>query len=223
METPEELARLTEAELAELERLLQHDGSHRILLPVLLARAPRLIAAARLANEQTAEACENLQLATDLSESLSEAQATIECLGKRAQMIMSGESLRLLVTGSRDWTDRRLLESALDGIVQWLFTDVVPIVVHGACETGADAMADEWARSRGYWREPHPVVREHGPWPAAGPRRNREMVEAGARVCAAFRLHGEPNKGTTDCFKQAIRACIATLVVTMLIRLSPNG
>jgi uncharacterized coiled-coil protein SlyX len=44
--------RFTKAELAELERLLQHDGSHRILLPVLLARAPRLIAAARLANEQ---------------------------------------------------------------------------------------------------------------------------------------------------------------------------
>jgi hypothetical protein len=53
--------RLTEAELAELERLLVNNDSHQIHA-ALLALAPRLITAARLANEQ-AERIEEMMAA----------------------------------------------------------------------------------------------------------------------------------------------------------------
>ena len=57
--------RLTEAELAELERLLVNNDSHQIHA-ALLALAPRLITAARLANEQAERIAELEHGATSL-------------------------------------------------------------------------------------------------------------------------------------------------------------
>lgn len=57
----------------------------------------------------------------------------------------------------------------------------ITILVHGACMidgrlSGADHWADEWALDHDVQRRRYPV--DHaldGPWPAAGPRRNRRM------------------------------------------------
>lgn len=98
---------------------------------------------------------------------------------------------RILVTGSRDWSDIDLVRDALTHAVYQRF----PVtIVHGACPTGADAIASWWVRQFSrildITEEKHPAQRhpnqDFGPWPAAGPRRNAYMVGLGADLCLAF-------------------------------------
>lgn len=133
-------------------------------------------------------------------------------------------TLRILVTGSRDWADPALIASWLAGQAGDE-TDVV--VVHGGCPDGADAQAEQAARILGYRTEPHPADWE-GPCrppacpplhrrrrkdgtdycPAAGPYRNQEMADAGAGLCLAFFWPGAQNRGTADCVRRAQKAGI---------------
>ncbi len=61
------------------------------------------------------------------------------------------------------------------------------VIVHGACPTGADAMADAIARE---WGGGMTVERHPADWQrlgkGAGFARNAEMVDLGASVCLAF-------------------------------------
>lgn len=108
---------------------------------------------------------------------------------------------RILVTGSRAWSDRARLEWALGAAL--VFRPIV--IVHGACPTGADAMAAAWARRAGVEVEAWPADwSRHGR--AAGPRRNQAMVNAGARHCLAFVLPS--SRGTEDCVRRAEAAGI---------------
>ena len=114
--------------------------------------------------------------------------------------------MRILVTGSRNWTDRAAIAQALLD----LRMEGPPVIVHGACPTGADAIADELATSWGWEIERHPADWDrHGK--AAGPLRNQEMVDAGADVCVAF-PHGD-SRGTRDCMKRATAAGLRLIVV----------
>lgn len=104
------------------------------------------------------------------------------------------------MTGSRDWWDR----DRLDGILsQFLEGDIT--LVSGACPTGADLMAEEYAREHGWIVELHPAN-----WLRYGKRagfiRNSEMVALGADVCLAFILNG--SKGATKCSDLAEQAGI---------------
>lgn len=91
---------------------------------------------------------------------------------------------RILVTGSRDWTDRLTLVTAiLREVDDWLNTDVA--LVHGGCPTGADLLTHTWALASGIPVERYPAE-WFGTWPACGPIRNRFMVGLGADVCLAF-------------------------------------
>lgn len=101
--------------------------------------------------------------------------------------------MRILVTGSRDWSDANMLGLALyEAIEGTAHRDIT--VVHGACPTGADQMAADFCESEAHWleavntrlaEERHPADwRKHGK--KAGFRRNAEMVDAGADVCLAF-------------------------------------
>jgi hypothetical protein len=102
-------------------------------------------------------------------------------------------TLRILVTGSRTWTDVNALGEALYAAINDSGADEVTIV-HGACPSGADRMAAEFCESEAEWfdgmgrqlaEEAHPAER-FGSWPGCGPRRNRHMVSLGADVCVAF-------------------------------------
>ena len=114
--------------------------------------------------------------------------------------------MRVLVTGSRDWTDEEAIEVALAP----LGTGGEPVtIVHGACPTGADAIAHKIALRYGYEVEPHPADwTTHGR--AAGPIRNQEMVDLGADLCLAFPL--STSRGTWDCVRRAIEADITLTV-----------
>lgn len=118
---------------------------------------------------------------------------------------------RVLVTGSRDWTDGVALDYALRATLY--LADAVGrasvVVVHGAAR-GADLMASRWCDYTlvSIAQEPHRADWEkHGK--AAGPIRNQEMVDAGADICLAFPL-GE-SRGTRDCMERARKAGIPVL------------
>jgi hypothetical protein len=141
---------------------------------------------------------------------------------------------RVLVTGSRDWTDRRVVEDTLTaaGALAVALGQRL-VVVHGACPTGADRIADGWARwhqNRGTAIdiEQHPAqghpTEDFGPWPAAGPRRNAFMVGLGADACFAFigpctsprcrRTEPHPSHGASGCADLAEQAGIPVRRVT---------
>jgi len=127
--------------------------------------------------------------------------------------------VRVLVTGSRDWDDRLTIYRGLHEYVQsrwpmgydsenqpvdW----VAPcdfVLVHGACPTGADSIADDWAINNWLIPERHPAD-----WEKYGKRagfiRNSEMVDAGADLLLAF-IKNE-SKGATMTLRLAEKAGI---------------
>ena len=82
--------------------------------------------------------------------------------------------MRALVCGSRSWAQPVLVYDRLQ------LLEPGTVVVHGACEQGADRMADWAADLLGLAVEPHPAE-----WPSygrsAGHRRNAEMLATLAR------------------------------------------
>lgn len=114
---------------------------------------------------------------------------------------------RILVTGSRDWTDEHIIFQALF-ITGMAAPPGNRILVSGACPTGADAIAERMARRMGWQVERHPAEwKKYGG--AAGPKRNAHMVSLGADICLAFILNG--SRGATGCAKLAERAGIPTV------------
>lgn len=110
---------------------------------------------------------------------------------------------RILVAGSRSWKDRETIRAALERARGMLGDETV--LVHGACPTGADAIASRIWRSWGLPVEAHPADwARHGR--AAGPLRNQQMVLAGADLCLAFPLGASP--GTRGCMRLAKAAGI---------------
>jgi hypothetical protein len=110
--------------------------------------------------------------------------------------------MRILVTGSRDWPFPEMVWRKLDGLYR-VAEDRVTLV-HGACPTGADAHADEWATAKGDVE----IERYHADWATygrgAGPRRNQLMVDLGADICLAFILNDSRVAG--GCMRMAMNA-----------------
>jgi len=126
---------------------------------------------------------------------------------------------RILVTGSRSWTDEEMIEAALRDEYRRtrnlagvnpaaLFRDIV--LVSGACPTGADRIAEKVWERQGLTVERHPAQwRPFGIYnPQAGKVRNAEMVALGADMCLAFIRNG--SRGATHCADLAEKAGIAT-------------
>lgn len=111
---------------------------------------------------------------------------------------------RVLITGSRDWTDEQTIIGALWAVSADLgdFT-----LVSGACPTGADRMAENAAERAGVPIERHPA-RWNELGKKAGFVRNAEMVKLGADVCLAFIRNN--SKGATHTADLAERAGIPT-------------
>lgn len=111
---------------------------------------------------------------------------------------------RILITGSRNWPYAGYVAHQIE---QYLEDNRIPlrdvVIVHGACPTGADEHANEWAYHYGVTVERWAADWEkHGH--KAGPIRNREMVAAGADICLAFQVNGSKGtQNTIDLCKQA--------------------
>jgi YspA, cpYpsA-related SLOG family len=153
---------------------------------------------------------------------------------------------RLLVTGSRNWTDELVIGQQLDAARLELGNGPV-VLVHGDAR-GVDRLAARIWSSWGLPVEAHPAD-WRGPCkvtcspnhrrakslgmakvcPAAGLYRNAEMVELGADLCLAFILDGSP--GATKCAALARKRGIRVRTVAVRTarpavqppRRAPNG
>lgn len=117
--------------------------------------------------------------------------------------------MRVLVTGSRNWTDYGLIWDHLYEILgkHGRFT-----LVHGDCPTGADNFADTWGYKLGFDEtdnlERHPADWKGPRKRGAGYARNAEMVKLGADLCLAYIL--DESDGATHCAELAEKAGIET-------------
>jgi hypothetical protein len=89
--------------------------------------------------------------------------------------------MRIIIAGSRSFSDRHLLYQKMDALVAK--QGGIVTVISGTAK-GADKLGEEWARDRGY-----PVKRYPADWDAygksAGYKRNVEMAED-ADACVVF-------------------------------------
>lgn len=90
-------------------------------------------------------------------------------------------TMKLAVTGGRNFNERDAVYAALDNIHN---ETPVTLLIHGVA-SGADTLAGEWAKSRGVPVEEHPAD-----WKAygrmAGPLRNAAMIRRRPDVVVAF-------------------------------------
>lgn len=142
---------------------------------------------------------------------------------------------RVIVTGSRDYPcEDDVWEALAMAVAENCDPGDVFTVVHGACPTGADAHAVSWLRlpdgdsGVAIVEEAHPALwerclpdcyhrpRPDGRCPAAGPRRNSEMVALGADLVLGFPLAGDRkrSRGTWDCLDKAEAAGIRREIQT---------
>lgn len=138
---------------------------------------------------------------------------------------------RILVTGSRKWPSENIVWEAIAfALCENLPDGGAVTLVHGACPTGADHFAHTWfglpldgdftaveETHPADWDRCVPECRHPQAWrrgrrycPAAGHRRNQEMVELGADLVLAFPLPGPRtrSRGTWDCVRRAKAAGI---------------
>lgn len=113
-----------------------------------------------------------------------------------------GADVRVIVCGGRNYSDGSTVARVLSSLDPRSLT-----VVHGGAP-GADSLADDWCRTFGVAVDPHPADwKRYGR--AAGPIRNREMVNAGADLVIAF----PGGDGTADCVRAAYDADLTVLEV----------
>lgn len=114
--------------------------------------------------------------------------------------------MRVIVTGSRHWTDKIAIYERLSALPE------DTIIVHGACRTGADALAKHVAGQLDLKLEEHPARPVLWQTFAQAARaRNQAMADAGADLCLAFPLTG--SKGTWDMVRRAKEANIPVEIV----------
>lgn len=118
---------------------------------------------------------------------------------------------RVLITGSRDWSDREVIKRALFPFAVYAGQERDVTLISGACPSGADAIAEEIWEAWGLSVERHPADwKHHGK--TAGLIRNQKMVDLGADICLAFRK--DFSRGTTHCANAATMAGIETIWYT---------
>ncbi len=114
-------------------------------------------------------------------------------------------SLRVLITGGRDYSDRDFLFETLDRLHA---THAFSVLIHGDA-SGADKLAGEWAAARGIEVQTRPADwTRHGR--AAGPIRNQTLLaEEKPELVVAF----PGGKGTADMVTRARKAGIEVILI----------
>jgi hypothetical protein len=104
--------------------------------------------------------------------------------------------MRILVTGSRSWTDEEMIRNLLAAADR---KEGPHTLVHGGAR-GADTVAGEIAQELGWTVEVHKADWERD-GRAAGILRNHKMVNLGADLCLAFIK--DNSKGASHCARLA--------------------
>lgn len=117
---------------------------------------------------------------------------------------MDSRSFKVLVCGSRGYTNTKHLHKSLDKIHEEY---PIELVIEGGAR-GADELASIWATSKGI-----PNKRVYADWSmhnkAAGPIRNQKMIEMKPDLVVAF----PGGKGTQDMKTRAINNNIQLIII----------
>lgn len=116
--------------------------------------------------------------------------------------------MKILICGDRNWKDkdREFIASVLQNFPQ----DTT--VIHGACR-GVDRLGASAAQDLGFAVEVFPANwNEYGR--AAGPIRNRQMLDEKPDLVLAFHDNIEESRGTKDCTTEARRRGITVHVIS---------
>lgn len=147
----------------------------------------------------------------------------------RRERRTTDQIFRILVTGSRVWTDSTWVGNTLDLFLLFADRPGNLVVVHGGTDSGAEAIADDWVEEHveyGVRKEVH-QARWYGDcqsrcrpghrrrdergrsWcPDASLDMNSRMVASNPDVCVAFL--GDGSATAVDCADKAERAGIPT-------------
>lgn len=136
---------------------------------------------------------------------------------------------RVLVTGSRDWTDLEAIRTAIMNACTFAAMEDPEltefVVVHGDCPTGADALAQQVVDWWKEWGAKVEAERHPADWDgwgkAAGFRRNTEMAMSAPGICLAFlnpcssprckRTDAHRSHGGTHCAGEAEKRDVRTV------------
>lgn len=121
--------------------------------------------------------------------------------------------MRLLICGSRDWTNKQLIKKEL---IELLETTKIEVIIHGGCR-GADLLAGEVAKELNIPVEEYLADwKKHGK--SAGPKRNQQMLDEGKPTFVlAFHDDIDESKGTKDMVLRAKKAGIKFKVVRDIV------
>lgn len=114
----------------------------------------------------------------------------------------------VVITGARSWFHAgyaKIIKKRLSALPK------NTILIHGGCR-GVDRLSGKIASDLGF------AVRVfHADWdqygPAAGPMRNRLMLNQNPDLVIAFHHDIEKSSGTKDCYKEAVRRGIAAEII----------
>lgn len=121
--------------------------------------------------------------------------------------------LRVLITGSRTWANKRQLWDVLDFTYAWGNALKLPLHLTVGGAPGADTIAERWVTGHGLWpAEPPTITKIQAPWglygSSAGVIRNKVMVDQGHDLCLAFVTDATNSPGTMNCINLAREAGI---------------
>lgn len=127
------------------------------------------------------------------------------------EKILEGSNVKILVTGSREWDDLRLIYQVLEKLPE------NSVVIHGDCLDGADHWADSICRDLGINKRVYPAKwKKYGK--KAGPLRNQEMLDSeGPDLVLAFFWDYDKSRGTKDMVKRALREKVPTLAWSQML------
>lgn len=118
--------------------------------------------------------------------------------------------MKILITGSRDWTDEATIKAALMPYATY-DSRYATELIHGGAK-GADTIAGQLAQFWG-WKETRMPANWERYGKMAGLIRNTEMLDLQPDVCIAF--HKNNSRGTQDMIKKCKRAGLKTIVYAL--------
>jgi hypothetical protein len=120
--------------------------------------------------------------------------------------------MKILVCGSRYWKDSKRIDDILSRVIFQVYHDNETTILEGGAR-GADRMAYLWAKENGIECIEFPADwKKYGL--AAGPIRNRQMLDEKPDMVLAFHNSINTSKGTLDTLKEANKRGIPANIVT---------
>lgn len=116
--------------------------------------------------------------------------------------------MKVLICGDRNWQDRELIHSWVDKLAYQGYNTIIEGEARGADQISRELGEELWFT----------VLRFPADWDkygrAAGPIRNRQMLDEKPDLVLAFHNNIQTSKGTADTVREAKRRGIRCIIVT---------